>query len=204
MGDFNNNYGEFKVDSKTKRYVVDISSLRCEQLIATRVSSSKESILDHVYVDNCTLNNANTTAVIENDISDHSPTVIAFQLVTDRKKNARPLVRKFLNQNQEKILTDLSEQLRCSAAVLQNDISELIKIMSNFTDKHFPKIQVSRRQYRITKKPWLTKGILKSITTQNKWYAKYKQSNNTSDHNINKEYRNKLTHIKEKAKAMYY
>ena len=88
LDDFNINYGEFKVESKTKRYVNDISSLGCEQLIAcpTRVSSSKKSILDHVYVDNCTLNNANTTAVIENDISDHSPIVIGFQLVTDRKK----------------------------------------------------------------------------------------------------------------------
>ena len=157
-----------------------------------------------MYVDNCTLNNVNTTAVIEHDILEHSPIVIAFQLVIDRKKNARPLVRKFPNQNQEKFLTDLGEQLRSSAAVQQNDTSELIKIMSNLTDKHFPKVQLSRRQHRIAKKPWLTKGILKSITTQNKLYAKYKRSNSTSDYNIYKEYRNKLTGIKEKAKAMYY
>ena len=153
LGKYKINYEEFKVDSKTKRYVNDISSLGCEQLIAcpTRVSSSKESILDHVYVNNCTLNNVKTTAVIEHDISDHSSIVIAFQLVTDRKKIARPLVRKFPNQNQEKFLTDLSEQLKSSAAVQQNDISELIEIMSNLTDKHFPKVQLSRRQYRIAK-----------------------------------------------------
>ena len=76
--------------------------------------------------------------------------------------------------------------------------------MSNLTNKHFPKVQLSRRQYRIAKKPWLTKGILMSITTQNKLYAKYKRSNSTSDHNIYKEYRNKLTRIKEKVKVMYY
>ena len=50
----------------------------------------------------------------------------------------------------------------------------------------------------------MTKKILKSITTQNKLYAKYKPSKSTADHNIYKEYRNKLTRIKEKAKAMYY
>ena len=151
-----------------------------------------------MWITNCTLNNVNTTAVIEHDISDHSPIVIAFQLRTDRKKNARPLVQKFPYQNQENCLTDLSEQLRSSAAVQQNDISELIKIMSNLTDKHFPKVQLSRRQYKIAKELWLTKGILKSITTQNKLYAKYKRSNSTSDHNIYKEYRNKLTRIKNK------
>ena len=77
LGDFNIHYGEFKVDSRTKRYVDDISSLGFEQIIAcsTRVSSSKKSILDHVFVDNCTLNNVNTTAVIEHDISDHSHVV---------------------------------------------------------------------------------------------------------------------------------
>ena len=101
-------------------------------------------------------------------------------------------------------MIDLGKHLRSSAAVEQNDISELIKIMSNLTDKYFPKVQLSRGQYRIAKKTWLTKGILKSITTQNKLHAKYKRSNSTSDHNIYKEYRNKLTRIKEKAKAMYY
>ena len=52
LGNFYINYEEFKVDSKTKSYVNYISSLECEQLIAcpTRVSSSKESILDHGYV----------------------------------------------------------------------------------------------------------------------------------------------------------
>ena len=133
LGDFNINYGEFKVDSKIKRYVNDISSLGCEQLIAcpTRVSSSEESILDHMYVDNCTLNNVNTTAVIEHDISDHAPIVTAFQLVTDRKKIARPLVRKYPNQNPENFLINLGKNLRSSAAEQQNDISELMKIMSS-------------------------------------------------------------------------
>ena len=41
------------------------------------------------------------------------------------------------------------------------------------------------------------------ITTQNKLHAKYKRSNSTLDHKIYKEYRNKLTRTKEKAKAMY-
>ena len=47
LGDFNINQGEFKVDSKTERYVNGISSFGCEQLIAcpTRVLSNKESIL---------------------------------------------------------------------------------------------------------------------------------------------------------------
>ena len=123
----------------------------------------------------------NTTAVIKRALSDHSRIVIAFQLVTDSKKIARPLVRKFPNQNQEKFLIDLGKQLKSSAAIQQNDISELIKIMPNLTDKHFPKVQLSKRQYRIAKKPWLTKGILKSVTTQ-KSYAKYKQSNSTSQY----------------------
>ena len=98
LGDFNIDYEEFKADSITKRYVNDISSLGCEHLIAspTKVSSSKESILDHVYVDNCTLNNMNTTAAIERNISDHSPIVIAYQLVTNRKnwKTARLKISK--------------------------------------------------------------------------------------------------------------
>ena len=46
-------------------------------------------------------------------------------------------------------------------------------------------------------------AIMAMITTQNKLHAKYKRSNSTLDHKIYKEYRNKLTRTKEKAKAMY-
>ena len=48
------------------------------------------------------------------------------------------------------------------------------------------------------------KGNIEVDYYANKLYAKYMRSNSTSDHNIYKEYRNKLTCIKEKAKAMYY
>ena len=110
MGDFNVNYRVFKVDSKTKRYVNGISSLGCEQLIArpTTVSSSKESVLDYVYVDSCTLNNVNTTAVIEHNISDQSPILIAFQLVTD-KKNCKTACSK-ISKSQSRKTFDWSRQ----------------------------------------------------------------------------------------------
>ena len=104
-----------------------------------------------MYVDNSTLNNVKTTAVIKHDISDHSPIAIAFQLGIDRKK------LKISKSKSRIFLTDLAKQLRSSAAVQQNDISELIKIISNLTDKHFPKVQRFRTQYR----------KLKSITVQN-------------------------------------
>ena len=67
---------------------------------------------------------------------------------------------------------------------------------------------MSRKEKRLTDKPWITKGILISIKTKNRLYKKYFKNKN--DHTDNpkrefyKKYLNKLTHIKNLAKRTYY
>ena len=67
---------------------------------------------------------------------------------------------------------------------------------------------MSRREKRLTDKPWITKGILTSIKTKNRLYKKYfKNKNNHTDNSqreFYKKYLNKLTHIKNLAKRTYY
>ena len=58
LGDFNVDYGRYTANSAVKMLADTISSLGCEQLIScpTRISPSKQSILDHVYVNNSMIN----------------------------------------------------------------------------------------------------------------------------------------------------
>ena len=61
----------------------------------------------------------------------------------------------------------------------------------------------NQRSDNTTKKPWITKTILKSIRMQNKLFEEYLRSERDIDYLEYKSYRNKLTHIKEIAKATY-
>lgn len=63
---------------------------------------------------------------------------------------------------------------------------------------------ISRKQYKIGKNPWITKGILKSIKHKNKLYTKYLKSKSQNILLTYKKYRNKLTHIKEMSKHNHY
>jgi len=61
---------------------------------------------------------------------------------------------------------------------------------------------MSRKQQRMHQKPWISKGILKSIKTKNKLFSKIQNLDKTDSNKWNKykKYRNKLNHIIEYAK----
>ena len=69
--DFNINHACCNSSSEAKKYADSNASLGCEQLIIwpTKIASTRQSIIDHVYVDSCIIiNDVATVAVIEHDI----------------------------------------------------------------------------------------------------------------------------------------
>ena len=63
---------------------------------------------------------------------------------------------------------------------------------------------LSRKQFMITKNPWITSGILTSIRHKNKSYTKYIKRKSPTLFEEFKKYRNRLTHLKEAAKRNYF
>ena len=76
--------------------------------------------------------------------------------------------------------------------------------MNELTNACFPKRMLSRRQFKTSKNPWITPGILTSIKHKNRLYAKFLKNKSPTAHTDYKKYRNKLTHLKEAAKKIYY
>jgi len=73
-------------------------------------------------------------------------------------------------------------------------------------NKHAPLKMMSRKLQRMHRKPWISKGILKSIKTKNKLFSKIQSLDKTDSNKWNeyKQYRNKLNHIIEYAKMIYF
>ena len=203
LGDFNIDYNCHDTSIDVKLYVNGISSLGCEQLVTcpTRVSFSRKSILDHIYIDCSMFNEIFTTAVIECDISDHYPIFVGLNLPLKRKNTRRPLIRKILPEKIENFLNELDSTLKKN---VPTNISDLTTCMTKVTNNLFPKTRQSRNQYKSAKKPWITKGILTSIKQQNRLYKKFKKSLDAKDFKRYKSFRNKLTHVKESSKAIYF
>jgi len=57
-------------------------------------------------------------------------------------------------------------------------------------DKYAPLRRMSRREKRLSEKPWITPGILKSIKTKNKLFRKLFKSNDFNNKIFYKKYLN--------------
>ena len=113
LGDFNVKYGCYTADSAVKMFADTISSLGCEQLISwpSRISPSKQSILDNIYVNNSMVNSVVSPAVITHSLSDHFPTIIHLKLTTKRKDENRPLIRILKPHLIENFIEDINSKL---------------------------------------------------------------------------------------------
>ena len=83
-------------------------------------------------------------------------------------------------------------------------MTNFINDIKNMVTRHTPLKKLSRKEAKTRSRPWLTKGLLKSIKTKNLLFCqRYKQQ---KTHLISKykNYFNKLTRLKQVAKKNYY
>jgi len=125
-------------------------------------------------------------------------------------KKYRPKIRCLKNFNLTSFLEDLNTALFDLDFHNQNnsDISitctNFILMFNNILDQHAALRFASRKETRSFHKPWLTKGLLTSISKKNALYKKMLSTNNPSISAKYKFYRNKITYLKESLQQNYY
>ena len=102
----------------------------------------------------------------------------------------------------------LTQKLDCTGHNTDTQIdgacSTLINKFSNIVNSHTALKRLSQNKCKQKTKLWLTKGIIKSITTKNKLFAKYFKKSNADLIAKYKKYLNKLPTITRLAKEKYY
>ena len=157
-------------------------------------------MLDHIYTNIIDEQKINDVGIALFDISDHLPVFIKFSFIFTAYKNNRPKIRCLKNFNPEQFLLDLEEnitKLPSDNEDINHTCEEFVKTFNTTLDHHAPYCFASRKEQHTFQKPWLTKGILKSIGTKNKMFKKQIKSSNPYLIEQYKNYRNKLTHLKE-------
>ena len=198
--------------SKVKNYVDDLISSGCKLLIniPTRFADNcKSSLLDHIYTNFTNKNNQSGVCIFE--ISDHLPIFFIAKNVKCFSNKRTKFIRSLKNFNSENFVIDLQNKLSTIGAEVETNVNQevanLTTMFNSVLDKHAPKRLMSRKEKRLSDKPWITRGILKSIKTKNKLFKKYfksKQGISNDKKVLYKKYLNKLTHVKNLAKRNYY
>ena len=150
--------------------------------------------------------------MIETDVSDHFPIFVIFeQCDVECKKQCHESItfRSYKNYDEKRFKDDLAE-VKWDPVFKQNDVNKaynvFYELFTKICDKNAPTItQRPKRRRNSPQKPWITKGILRSIRKKQKLYSKYKSSNfNSQVGDRYKKYRNILTLVLKNAKRKYY
>ena len=110
--------------------------------------------------------------------------------------------------NIEAFSEEISNSLESSFRIRENDpnvlILKILNVLTEITNKYAPLRKLSRKEVNSKTKPWLTKGLLKSISTKSKLFKQCFKKQKSHLFLKYKTYLNKLTKLKEIAKKIYY
>ena len=209
-GDINIDFLNYNKSNEIKQYYDSLCSYGCMSLLncPTRVTDSSSTLIDHLY-SNDMHHNINCKILIH-DISDHFPFI--FSVNANSPSNNVEMLRKRNMKlfKYEDFLQDLS--LAFDRSVIENEHTNIhvafksfVDTLHNTLDKHAPLRNLTRREKKLRRKPWITQPILEIIKVKNELYAlKIKSPENKSIQAQYKNCRNKLTHLKEISKKKYY
>ena len=140
-------------------------------------------MLDHIYT-NLTENKTSTKCILY-DISDHIPVITVITERNIKTKTAdRKIIRDLRKFKPEEFKSDLSNQLN-NFNFNVTDINQLWNnfetLFNNTINKHAPRRAQTRKECRLSRKPYLTKEILRSIKIkQNLFKRAVKESSHLS------------------------
>ena len=141
------------------------------------------------------------------DISDHLPIFCIVKSNTERVK-LTSYCRDFSNFNNESFKLDI-DQLYWSLLLnpsksLNEKTHDAIDAIHFVVNKHAPIKLASHAKQKQLNKPWITKGILKSIKLKQKMYRKHFLSYDLNRITAYKKYSNTLSHLISESKKEYF
>ena len=214
LGDFNVNLLNYESDNQTASFLDKICSNGFFPYIniPTRITLKSKTLIDNIFLNNVVENTISGN--ITTDISDH---LAQFLLIPIKIQNkAKPLnayQRDYKNFDIEIFQQDLQQIHWPNILSLnKNDVNysfeQFLSSVNNILDHHAPYKHVSRKQLKTAAKPWITKGIRKSIHVKNMLHHKFCKSKDEERkaelHSRYKTYKNLLVKLTRKSKDSHY
>ena len=209
LGDFNIDLLKLDLHDDSSMYFDIISSFGLLPTILrpTRITSRSTTLIDNIFSNFGDI--ATTSGNLVCSISDHLPQFAMFDFTIDkRKEKATNFARNYKKFDREKFLLDFLE-IDWSKEFVPNDpslnLDKFITKTNELIDHHVPLKKV--KYCEIPKKPWITKGILSSISHKNVLYKKFMKEKDLAKKEVLsthfKTYRNWLTRIIRASKTIY-
>ena len=168
----------------------------------TRTTPVSQTTIDHVYSN--VFKYISVPGIVKCALTDHYPIFVILKHLKVKVDQTNHYTRSLKEFNSENFNSDL----KVSLDKLLNDSRNLdeknfdqffyafVEVIKLAINRHAPLKKLSRRQKRLDKKPWITKGILISIKKKQKLHKTHFLSPNSIERDIYKKYSNVLTRVK--------
>ena len=202
MGDFNIDLLKAQVCDFAQNFLFTLQSYALTPTIdkPTRIHNNSATLIDNILVND--IENSILSGNITSDISDHFSQFCIIQSNVETNKQRKEKMRDFSRFSETNFINDMA--LIDWNLLITNKGGNVDKLFNAFYDKvnklvnkHAPVKPISKRMIKRSSKPWITKGIRRSIIIKNKLFY-------SGDKENYKIYRNKITKLTRISKKTYY
>ena len=206
LGDMNIDLLKHHMHQQTGQYLDMLYSYDLLPVITkpTRITSQTATLIDHIYTNTT---NSLVSGIVTVDISDHLP-IFCVAGMPLKKQCKKQFFRDYSKFSSDLYLHDIYSidwnAITGQCRDLHEVTTHAIDALKSIVDIHAPIKQVSRNKERLFKKPWISKGILKSIRTKHTMYKTHFLSNDRAKVDEFKKYSNRLNYFKNISKKAYF
>ena len=214
LGDFNINLLNYDTDHNTNDFLDLLTSNSLLPLILrpTRITTHSKTLIDNIFIN--IISPENISGNITCSISDHLAQFTIFKITFPQHiKISKAPKRNFKKFNEQAFLLDIldvnwDKHLDLDRQDATLSTNKFLHIINTILDRHAPYVKPSKNPKYNSTKPWITTGLLKSISKKNQLYKEFITTKSpTKKANFKKKikyYRNLILLLSRKSKTNYY
>ena len=171
MSNFNLDLGLALTSQTVKDYLLTHSTNGLSSLInlSAHPTPTSSKIIDHIFSN--TMSSQCITSVLEEHFSDHLPLVISDMSVKLSTQLPDPPSRHFSKPNTRAYFTLLKNvTFLIDDDDVKGSFDSFFKIITGAAETAFP-LRPSKKSKKLLLIPWITKGLIKSVTTKKKIFT---------------------------------
>ena len=212
LGDFNIDLFKFDKDPSVFKFLDSLGSYSLKPYInlPTRITMHSKTIIDNIFISSIPFNafSGNFMTGISNHLIQF--TILNNISTTDNSRGFYQDWKNFDSGNFSKVFEDFhwKNALQLDKKNPELSFQIFFNNLNNMIDSNVPIKKITRKQLKRSLKPWVTKGILKSMSIRDKFLKKFinlKSPDLKSSYHVKyKRYRNSITNLLRTSKKLYY
>ena len=174
----------------------------------TRITGHSSTLLDNIFISR-RLQSSFISGIITTDLSDHLPTLVCLKDLRHETRTQKTIKYRSINKESIQKMNDELNSYNWMELLCNSNTEDAFNIFHNVLVESFNTCMPEKTK-RVKNKtymhePWITKGIMRSMTKLKQLYIKMlKNKENTTDIEKYKNYRRILQQVKRKTKMHYY